>query len=215
MKRILMMAAALAASTLIAAEKTVSVIAGGEAQARPEKAIVNFYFTGYGWTAAKAQAKADETIAAFLKKLSENSVVISSATVGEIKLKPSYQFNRELKTQVASDFLVSRKVTLELANAQAVARLMDASLSIGSFSLESALLTVNDKKRLKLQAFENALEEGKLQAEALAKQLGVKLGSVVSVEELSGEIQDMNLIEETGPGLVKGAVKLRIVFSLQ
>ncbi len=211
----MLVAAALATSVLPAAERTVAVMASGEAQAKPEKAVVNFYFTGFGWTAAKAQTKADENIAGFMKKISENKVAVSSSTVGEIKLKPSYQFNRDLKTQVASDFLVSRKVSLELADAQAVARLMDASLSIGSFSLESAVLTVNDKKSLKQQAFANALEEGNRHAETLAKSLGGKIGPVVSMEELSSEVQDMNLIEETGPGLVKAAAKIRIVFNLQ
>ncbi len=205
---------------LSAAERTLTVISEGTVQSPAEKVEVNLHFTGYGWSVAKAQAKADETIKTFLNKISENKISISSMTLEEIKLKPSYQFNRDLKAQVAADFIVSRKVILELENVPAVAKLMDASLSIGSFSLESVVLTVKDKQALSGKAFENALELGKIKAESMAKAFGAKIGNVLSVEEIASEIQDASLIDDSEPtdikpSVIKARSRIRILFSLQ
>lgn len=178
-------------------EKTLTLTSESTLAAKPDLAVVTFYFTAYGWTVNKAQTKVDQIIKKFLDKLARNKVVTSQVTTGNFKLKPSYQFNRDLKTHVPSDFLVSREVSIRLEDLSSIGRLMDSSLSVGSFLLEAANLTVKDKPGLSRAAFEKALEEGKRKAEAMAKAIGAKLGAVLSIEELGSEIEEVNLIQGT------------------
>lgn len=179
------------------ASKTVTILTESQVQVQPEVGIVTLHFTAYGWTVDKARKKADLLIRKFLDKLEKGKILPDHVQIGPARLKPSYQFNRDLKTNVPADFLISRQVILHLEDLSSIGKLMDVSISIGSFSLESVLLTVKDKSELEQKAFQKAMEDGKRKAEEIAKSLGARLDEVLNVEELAFGIQEINLIQET------------------
>lgn len=183
---------------LAAKDKTVTVLSESTIEAQPDLAIITFHFSAYGWTVDRSRKKVDRIIKKFFIKLSEKGVKETKVRIGDTKLKPSYQFNRELKTHVPSDFLISRQVSIHLEDLSMVSKIMDASLSIGSFLLETALLTVKDKPALEGKAFIQAIEDGKVKARGIAESLGMELGEVLSVKEIRSEIEDLNLIQGTG-----------------
>ena len=133
----------------------------------------------------------------FLDKLAKEKVAITSTQWGPAKLKPSYQFNRDLKASVPSDFLVSRQITLELNDFKAVTRIMDISISVGSFILESVTLGVKDKEDLAKKSFNKAFEDARAKADSAAKSAGAAIDTVSSIEELGSELQEPNLIQDT------------------
>jgi uncharacterized protein YggE len=180
-----------------AGARTITVTSEAKAGARPDLAVVSMHFTAYGWTVNKASSKVEPLIKKFLDKLAEANVSASRVQIGEIKLKPSFQFNRDLRTHIPSDFLVSRQVDIQFENTDDIGRLMDASLSVGSFLLESARLTLKDKSKLEKKAFDQALEAARRKAQAIAENLEGKIGGVLRVEEIESEIQEVNLIQET------------------
>ena len=200
---------ALSASLLSAGEKTLTLTSESSVIAKPDVAVIQFDFTAFGWTVDKAQTKVDRTVKKFLDKLAQNQVTPSQVVMGNFRLKPSYQFNRDLKAHVPSDFLVSREVTIELEDLSAIGRLMDTSLSVGSFLLESAKLPRKDKPGPSRMAFEKALEEGKRKGEGMARPLGAKLGNIISIEELGSEIEEANLIQGSDlAGMAAGTLAL-------
>ena len=154
------------------AERTVTVRVESSVSAEPDLAVINLHFSAYGWTVDRARRKADRLIKEFIEKLSQKDAGPAKVRVGETRLKPSYQFNRDMKTHVPSDFLVSRRVELEVRDLAKIARVMDASLSVGSFLLESARLTVEDRAGLEALAFGQALADGRAKAEKAAKAMG-------------------------------------------
>jgi uncharacterized protein YggE len=141
--------------------------------------------------------KTDRLIKKFLEKLSEKKVVPLEVEIGDVKLKPSFQFNRDLKTNVPSDFLASRGLDVVLEDANDIGKVMDACLSVGSFLLESARLTVRDKSDLEARTFGKALEEARKKAEGNAKSMGAKLGAAASVEEIDSGVEEINVIQNT------------------
>ena len=48
----------------------------------------------------------------------------------------------------------------------------------------------------------------------MARAFGAKLGPILSVEEVSGAVQDTDLIDEAGSSTVKATVKIRIIFQI-
>lgn len=180
-----------------APSRAVTILSESQIQVKPEVALISVYFTGYGWTVEKAKIKTDQLVRKFLDKLSKEKIDPSDVLVGEIKLKPSYQFNRDLKANVQSDFLVTRQVILKLEDFSVIGKILDASVSAGSFFVESARLTVKDKLDLEQKAFRNTLEEGRKKAEVIAGSVNAAAGDVVSVEELAYELKEINLIQDT------------------
>lgn len=180
-----------------APEKTITLISEGEVKVKAELGRVALHFTAYGWTVDKARKKADQHIQEFVRKLSQKKIVPSKIQIGEAKLKPSYQFNRDLKANVPSDFLVSRRILLEVEDLNALGKIMDISISIGSFMLEAVHLTVKDKTELGQKAFKKTLEEGQKKAEEIAKVLGLSVVGILNIEERSLEVEEINLIQET------------------
>src|SRR5207248_11279578 len=99
-------------SAPIKAGRTLTVIAQAEAEVPPDAAVVSLHFTAYGWTVDKARKKADELVQKFLDRLKKDGVKPAQIELGQPRLKPSYQFNRDLKASVPADFLASRQVLL-------------------------------------------------------------------------------------------------------
>ncbi len=176
--------------------KSVTVLADGSADSQPDLAVIQLHFTSFGWTVDKSRKKVDAVIKKFMDKLAEKGVKPASMKLGDVRLKPSYQFNRDLKVNVPADFLVSRKVTLNIENLPDVEKVLDSSLSVGSFLLESIRLTVKNPKELEKKAFEAALADGKAKAAEIAKSLGSDLGPVAGLVELDHNVTDMNLLQE-------------------
>ena len=176
--------------------RTLTVISQSDAEAEPDAAVVSFYFTAYGWTVDKARKKADELVQKFLDRLKKDGVHPAQIELGQPRLKPSYQFNRDLKASVPADFLASRQVLLRLEDLASVDKLMDASVSVGSFLIESAYFTVKDREELERRAFANAVESGRKKAGLEAKAMGAELGELVSAEELDAGVKEISLIQD-------------------
>lgn len=177
-------------------DKSISVIAEGSASLQPDRAVIKLHFTSYGWTVDKSRKKVDELVKKFSDKLAAKGVKSAQIQVGEVRFKPSYQFNRDLKTNVPADFLVSRKVTLTLDDLADVEKVLDSSITTGSFLLESMTLIVKDKNALELSAFNGAVAEGKRKATEIAKGLNLSLGGVASIQEIETEVHEMDLLQD-------------------
>lgn len=176
--------------------KFVTVLAEGSADAAPDLAVIQMHFTSFGWTVDKSRKKVDALIQKFMDKLAEKGVKPAALKIGDVRLKPSYQFNRDLKVNVPADFLVSRKITLKIETLADVEKVLDSSLSVGSFLLESIRLTVKDPRELEKKAFDAAFAVGKIKAGDIAKSLGAELGAVASVTELDHQVTDMNMLQD-------------------
>lgn len=177
-------------------DKSISVIAEGTAALQPDRAVIKLHFTSYGWTVDKSRKKVDELVKKFSDKITAKGVKSAQIQVGEVRFKPSYQFNRDLKTNVPADFLVSRKVTLTLDDLADVEKVLDSSITTGSFLLESMTLLVKDKNALELSAFNAAVAEGKRKAGEIAKGLNMNLGGVASIQEIETEVHEMDLLQD-------------------
>lgn len=178
-------------------EKTITVTSDSRVRVKPDLATISLHFSAYGWKVDSARKKTDRVIKKFLQKLAREEVTQIKVQLGETKLKPSYQFNRDIKTHVPSDFLVSRQVNIHLENLEQIGKVMDVSLSVGSFLLESARLTVKDKTALEERAFKRTLEKARKKAESIAKSLGTEVQEVINIQELKTETVELNLIQGT------------------
>jgi len=98
--------------------KSITVLSDSTAKAKPEITKVVLHFTSYGWTAEKSGRRVDQNIKKFLDHLANENIPVVESEIGNIRLKPSYQFNRDLKTNVPADFLVTRQLTLTLRTRQ-------------------------------------------------------------------------------------------------
>ncbi len=164
----------------------------------PDIGVVTLYFTAFGWKVDNAKRNADKLIKKFTAELEKSAIKTTDLRVGEAKLKPSTQFNRDLKANVTADFIVSRKVTLTVADTGTIEKIMDLSLSIGSFALGSVRLSVKDVESLKQSAFNYSYEQGRKKAAAIARSLSMNLGEPLKIEEINTRVEEVDVVQSAG-----------------
>src|SRR4051812_40504176 len=83
-------------------DRSLTLLVNSSYKTKPDLAIVKLDFASFGWTVEKARKNTNQTVQKFLDKLKKQNIQPSQIIIGDAKLKPSYQFNRDLKANVPS-----------------------------------------------------------------------------------------------------------------
>lgn len=177
-------------------QRTLTFVSDSILETPPNIAIISIHFVGYGWSVSGAKKKLDDLLQKFQEKIAKEEIKPTKIRIGDLKLKPSYQFNRDLKTHVASDFIVSRKIILEFENFNQIPKLMDLSISLGSFEIDQAYYSVQDKIEFEKKSFEHAIQQATEKAQTLAKTLNSELGKILHLEQLHYQINELHFIQD-------------------
>ncbi len=180
-----------------AATDTITVSGTGEASMAPDIASVTFTIEHAEDTVAAAQAKTTEQTNAAIAYLKEQGVAEKDIRTVYYNIYPRYSNETcvcsssgycppcNLDPKITG-YQVSQSVEVKVRDLDKAGMLIGGLGSLGVQNLSGPNLTLDDPTAGYNAARASAIANAKMQADVLAKQLGVKLGRVVSFNESSG-----------------------------
>ena len=182
---VLMVASMLAsASVATAAEaplRLVSVTGSGEVKAQPDMAYVTLGVEARRPTLAEARAEVNATVERLLALTRELKIEPKFVDSTRLQVQPDYRWDEKSSSQVLLGYVVSRQVDVELHDLDRLGTLLEKSVSAGVNQVGGARLDSSRRKELERAALTQAVDDARLNAEALARAAGAKLGPVQSL----------------------------------
>lgn len=170
------------------AHRSISVNAQGEVTAAPDLAIVTIAVETAALKAAAAgseNAKRSAAVATAIKGLLGKD---DKVTTSRYALEPRYQPPKpgEMTEPRITGYVARNEVRVETHKVDSVGALIDAANDAGANRIGGIQFTLSNHSEQLRAALEKAGAEARLQAESIAKSLGVHLTEVTSATAMSG-----------------------------
>lgn len=168
-------------------ESTIVVSGHGEVNSVPDIASISFSITKEAKTVKEAQAQVTEIENKVLTVLKENKVADKDIKTVNSSFYPKYKYDYRAvyypQNSVIVGYEVSETIEVKVRDIDSAGVVIEALGSAGVSNLNGPNFAIDDEDVLKAQARKLAIDEAKAKAEALAKDLGVKLGKIVAFNE--------------------------------
>jgi uncharacterized protein len=182
---VLMVASMLAAAGLATAAEAplrlVSVTGSGEVKAQPDMAYVTLGVEARRPTLGEARAEVNATVERILALTRELKIEPKFVDSTRLQVQPDYRWDEKESRQVLLGYVVSRQVDVELHDLDRLGTLLEKSVSAGANQVGGARLDSSRRKELERAALTQAVDDARLNADALARAAGARLGPVQSL----------------------------------
>jgi len=182
---VLMVASMLAAAGMATAAEAplrlVSVTGSGEVKAQPDMAYVTLGVEARRPTLAEARAEVNATVERLLTLTRELRIEPKFVDSTRLQVQPDYRWDEKSSSQVLLGYVVSRQVDVELHDLDRLGTLLEKSVSAGVNQVGGARLDSSRRKELERAALTQAVDDARLNADALARAAGARLGPVQSL----------------------------------
>lgn len=180
------------ANTDTPSPRTISVTGEATVKMKPDRATVRLGIDHLAETATAAHtggAGVMESIVAAMKKL---EIPEEHLQTSQITLHPEYEYVEEYTTvpdgrattrgrQVLKGYRFRSNLTVTVDDVALVGNAIDAAVAAGANTVDSIQFTVRDEKAAKLGAQVDAIRHAREQAEQAARELGLTITGVQSV----------------------------------
>jgi uncharacterized protein len=169
--------------------RTVTVMAEGEAMATADIASFSFSVNEEGATSEEAQGKASTKIDQALKYLEDNGVEEKDIKTEYYNINPKYEnlpctpFNCPTGNPKIIGYEVSQSIKVKVRDTDNAGKFLSEMTQFGINNVSGLAFTIDDEDVLYDAARQDAIEKAEAKGEQLAKDLGVRLGKVVSFSE--------------------------------
>lgn len=163
---------------------TISVTGVGEVNAIPDIATFTFTVSAKEADASTAQSKAKETMGKILTFLKEKGVEDKDVKVQYYDLSPQYEYPEVICTPWSCPpsgepkivgYQLNQSMSVKVRNADDAGSIIGGVGEFGAQNVSGLSFTIDDEKKLKLEARDKAIEDAQAQAEKLAAKLGVRV----------------------------------------
>lgn len=158
--------------------RTVSVSGQGEVAAQPDMARVTLGVEARRPTLSDARSRVTATVDRVLALTRDLKIDPKYVNATRLQVQPEYRWNETDRTRVLLGYVVSRQVEVELRDLEQLGTLLERAVSAGVNQVGDAALDSTKRKDLERQAMALAVQDARLNAEALAQAAGVRLGAV-------------------------------------
>lgn len=200
--------------------KTITMTAEGEALAVADIASFSFNVDEEGMTSDEAQKKATDKINKALEYFKVNGVEEKDIKTENYSIYPKYEntapcysFNCPPVSQKIIGYTVSQSIKVKVRDIDNTGKFLSELTKFGINNVSGISFTIDDTDVLYDLARKDAVAKASAKAEALAKELGVKLGDVVSFSEDNSQMYqqeaygmggDMMSVKAAVPEIPKG-----------
>ena len=171
-----------AAAGTAKATETIAVTASASVMITPDKATVSFGVSTQETTAALAQSKNSETVAAVVAALRERGVEEKSIRTSYYNLYPMIDYSDDGEQRVIG-YRVQTTLSVQDQDIEALGELLAACVDAGVNNVDSIRFFCSDYDKAYREALDKAVAASKIKAETLASAAGRKAGAVVSITE--------------------------------
>jgi uncharacterized protein YggE len=158
--------------------RTASVTGLGEVTAQPDMARVTLGIEARRPTLAEARSSVTAAVDRVLALTRDLKIDPKYVNATRLQVQPDYNWNEKERKQVLQGYVVSRQVEVELHDLDQLGALLERAVSAGANQVGGAALDSTRRKELERQAMALAVQDARLNAEAVARAAGVQLGAV-------------------------------------
>ena len=200
----------------------INVSAVGEVFAAPDVANFSVSVVKEAKTALEAQNQNAEAINKIVKFLKESGIEDKDMKTSGYNIYPKYDY-LENRGQVFRGYEATQSLDVKVRKIDDAGKILSGAVEMGANQVGGINLAIDNEDALKRAARQAAISEAKQKAEELVKDLGVRLGKLVSFSESTGgyPISIYGLAKETGigggavaPDIQKGENKISVSVNL-
>jgi uncharacterized protein len=177
---------------------TITLTGYGEVTAVPDIASISFTIEKEAKTTKDAQDQVAVVEKNVLNFLRENKIADKDFKTSGVSLYPKYEYQYDTTTimpctefgcpprpgrNVVVGYVVSESLTVKIRNTDEVGKIMQRLGELGVSQLNGPNFSIDDENALKAEARRKAITDARSKATGLAKDLGVRLGKVVTFSE--------------------------------
>ena len=166
--------------------RTVSVSGQGEVQAEPDQAIVSLGVESRKPKLEDARAEVSKTVEAVLKLTRDLKINQKYVRATRISVQPEYNWDNNARERNLIGYFVSRQVEVELRDLEKLGTLLEKATDLGVNQLGDPRLESSKRRDLEREALAKAVQDARLNAEAVAKAAGARIGAARTISASSG-----------------------------
>jgi len=166
-------------------QPSISVSATGTSNVAPDRAIVTAGVVQQGKTARDAMIGNASLMTAVFDELEAAKIPKKNITTSQLSLQPQYDY-RDRRKPTITGYEARNTVTVKSDDIEQVGPMLDALVRAGVNNINQVQFTIKDPKSARDDAREAAIVEAKAKAESMASAAGVKLGTLLSINEGGG-----------------------------
>lgn len=178
----------------------ITVSGKGEVFVKPDIATLSFSAVENAPSVADAQKKATDKISAVLDFLKKQSIAEKDIKTTGYNIYPKYDYQSSVckqgycppSRQILSGYEVSQSVEVKIREISKSGAILSGIGEFGVTNVSGITFSVDKEDDFKAEARKAAIDDAKAKADVLAKDLGVKLGKIISFsDESAGVIYPM------------------------
>jgi uncharacterized protein YggE len=166
--------------------RTVTVSGQGEVQAEPDRAVVSLGIESRKPKMEDARAEVTRTVDAVLKLTRDLKIDPKYVRATRINVQPEYNWDNQARERHLIGYYVSRQVEVDLRNLDQLGQLLERAVDAGVNQIGEPRLDSSRRRDLEREALAKAVEDARLNAEAVAKAAGARLGAPRTISASSG-----------------------------
>jgi len=165
-------------------QNVINISGEGKVTAVADIAKVQIGLTTDSATVAKAQEENTKKMNEIIKAVKAAGVADKDVKTAYYYINPKYDWTKG--SGVIVGFTVSQAIDIKIRNTEKISDILKVAADKGANNIGSLTFEIDEPEKLKVEARIKAIDNAKEKADALATQLGVKLGRVISFSESGG-----------------------------
>ena len=163
-------------------QHTISVSGFGSVETPPDRAMLMLSIESRQQTVAAAQQEAAEVTARVLALTDEMDIPDNRVDTMSATVRPNYRWIPERREQELLGYIAERQMRIEVHDLQQVGEVIERAVEAGVNQVSPPQLSSSRQRDAYRDALERAAEDARMNAERIARSLGLTLGSAIQVD---------------------------------
>lgn|SRR5690554_1531167 len=150
----------------------------------PDIAYISLGVETRGDSAQQAAAENATLMTQVMEALKRLGLVESDLSTSGYNVYSYQQTNRnDANAETTTIYVVQNRIDIKTRDLTGVGEIIDTAIEAGANQIQGIQFDIEDKQAMQLQALENAIQQARMKAEAMAKGAGINLGGIKVITE--------------------------------
>lgn len=163
--------------------ETISITGYAEVSAKPDVAQITISVLSENRDLGVATEDNNTKTNAIVSFLKENGIEDKDIKTSNYNINPRYEYYSDYRNRYLAGYEVTQSLVVKIRNLDSVGEIIAGSSERGSNDISSLSFIIDNDEALKAQAKKQAIDDAKLKASELAKDLGISLSEIVGFYE--------------------------------
>lgn len=164
-------------------ENVITVSATSEVYAKPDLALTTFSVVTEAKTVGGAMQENTANMNAVIAFVKTQGVEDKDLKTANFNISPHYEWYDEGRRRVLAGYEVSQSLQVKMRDLTKVGDIIQGATTAGANDVGNLQFTIDNEDALKEEARDKAIEEAKIKAKTLAKELDIRLVKIISFSE--------------------------------